>query len=101
MAAARPASLWGNRDFLKLWTGESISVFGSQFTGIALPVIALQLGATTIEFGILSALGTAPFLLFGLFVGVWVDRWARRPILIAGDVGRGVIVAAIAVLVLS
>ena len=97
----KPASLWRHRDFLKLWTGESISVFGSQFTGIALPVIALQLGATTIEFGILNALGTAPFLLFGLFVGVWVDRWARKPILIAGDVGRGIIVAAIAALFLS
>lgn len=95
------APLWRHRDFVKLWTGQSISVFGSQFTGIAFPVIALLLGATAIEFGILNALGTAPFLLFGLFVGVWVDRWARRPILIAGDLGRGVIVASIAVLLLS
>jgi len=97
----RPSTLWRHRDFLKLWTGETISVFGSAFTGIALPVVAVQLGATAIEFGILNALGTAPFLLFGLMVGVWVDRWARRPILIAGDVGRGVIVAAIAVLFLA
>lgn len=93
-------TLWRHRDFLKLWTGQSISVFGSQFTGIALPVVALQLGATSVEFGILNALETAPFLLFGLFVGVWVDRWSRKPILIAGDLGRGAIVAAIAVLFL-
>ena len=62
--------------------------------------MALRLGATSVEFGILNALGTAPFLLIGLFVGVWVDRWPRRPILIIGDIGRGLIVAAIAVLFL-
>ncbi len=95
---AAPPSLWGHRDFLKLWAGQSISVFGSQFTGIALPIVALQLGAGALEFGILNALGTAPFLLFGLVVGVWVDRWARKPVLIAGDLGRGLIVLSIAFL---
>ncbi len=95
-----PRGLWRHRDFLKLWIGQSISVFGSQFTGIAIPVVALQLGAGALEFGILNALGTAPFLLLGLFVGVWVDRWARKPILIAGDLGRGLIVLSIALLFL-
>ena len=97
-AKTKPATLWRHRDFLKLWVGESISVFGSQFTGIALPIIATDLGATTLQFGILNALGTAPFLMFGLIVGVWVDRWPRKPILIVGDVGRGFIVLGIAFL---
>ena len=58
--------------------------------GPRLPLTAvLILQATAVEMGFLNALGTIPFLLFGLVVGVWVDRTPRRPILIAGDIGRG------------
>ena len=38
--------------------------------------------------GLLSAAGSAPILLVGLFAGVWVDRLRRRPLIIAADVGR-------------
>src|SRR2546430_12071378 len=48
--------------------------------------------------GFLGAAGTVPFLLFGLLVGVWVDRRAKRSVLIFADLGRGTMVAAIAVL---
>ena len=41
--------------------------------------------------GILTAVGAVPALLLGLFAGVWVDRYRRRPILIAADVGRAVL----------
>jgi len=93
------ASLWRHRDFLKLWAGQTISVFGSQFTGVALPIVAvLALAATPAQMGLLNAFGTLPFLLFGLIVGVWIDRWPRRPVLILGDVGRGVVVLGIAAL---
>ncbi len=96
---ASPASLWRHRDFMLLWIGQSVSQVGNQFTGLALPLIAvLTLNATAGEMGVLGAMGTLPFLLFGLFVGVWVDRHPRRPILILADLGRGVVVATIAVL---
>nr|SBO97721.1 major facilitator superfamily MFS_1 [Nonomuraea gerenzanensis] len=50
---------------------------------MALPLTAVAvLDATPMEVGLLNALETLPFLLFGLFVGVMVDRWARRPILV-------------------
>ncbi len=99
---ASPATLWRHRDFMLLWTGQSVSVFGNQLTGFALPWIAVKaLDANTGEIGVLAALGTLPFLLFGLFVGVFVDRHHRRPILIVGDVGRGIIVASIAILAIG
>ena len=91
------SSLWRHADFMRLWIGQSVSQFGNQFTLLAVQIIAAaSLGATPAEMGLLAALGTLPFLLFGLPVGVWVDRHRRRPVLIAGDFGRGVIVAAIA-----
>ena len=94
-------TLWHHPDFLKLWIGQSVSQFGNQFTGLALQLFAVRvLLATPGQMGLLGALGTLPFLLFGLLVGVWVDRHRRRPILIAGDFGRGLVVASIAVLTL-
>ena len=96
---AAPATLWRHRDFMLLWIGQSVSVFGNQFTALALPIIAiLALGAGAAEMGILGAAGTAAFPLIGLFVGVWVDRHRRRPVLIAGDLGRGIIVGVVALL---
>ena len=98
-AMDRPvATLWRHTDFLKLWAGQTISVFGSQFTMLALPLIAaLTLHASPFEMGVLSALETAPFLLVGLFAGVFADRRRRRPILIVADIGRGLTLASIPV----
>lgn len=98
---ASSGNLWRHRDFMLLWVGQSVSQVGNQFTGLALPLIAvLMLDATAGEMGLLGAMGTLPFLLFGLLVGVWVDRHPRRPILILADLGRGTIVATVAGLVL-
>lgn len=92
MQPARP--LLKNQNFLRLWTGETISMFGSMITGVAYPLTAaLVLNATATEMGILYALETAPFLLIGLFAGAWIDRVRRRPVLIAADLGRAVLIA--------
>lgn len=88
--------LWGHGDFLKLWTAQTISVFGDRFSELAIPLIAvLTLGATPSQMGILTAVTRAPFLLIGLFAGVWVDRLPRRPILITGDLGRAAVLLSI------
>lgn len=89
-AAPAGATLWRNRDFLKLWGGETVSLFGSQVTSLAIPLAgALVLGATPAQMGFLSAAGFAPFLLLTLFAGVWIDRRRRRPTMIAANLGRG------------
>jgi MFS family permease len=81
--------LWSESDFLRLWAGQTISQFGTQVTLLALPLVAvLTLEASVFEIAVLSGLEYLPFIVFALPVGVWVDRLARRPILIVGDVGR-------------
>jgi len=81
-----------HRYFALLWTGQTISRFGSYITEIGLPVAALfLLRATPAQMGLLAALGALPGLLLGLFIGVWVDRLPRRPILIAADLGRALL----------
>src|SRR2546425_13027720 len=99
MRWARLSPLWRHRDFLLLWGGQSVSRIGDQFTGLAVPYLAgYILLATPVEMGILGAAGSVPFLLFGLVVGVWVDRRQRRAVLILADVGRGAMIATIALL---
>src|SRR6266550_1432964 len=91
-----------NRDFLKLWAGQSVSLFGSQVTRLALPLAAvLTLHAGAAQMGLLGAALLTPYLVFGLFAGVLVDRLRRRPILIAADVGRAALLAVIPVLAVT
>lgn len=86
-ALAQP--LRRNRNFRWLITGETISKAGDQLSGLALPVLAVTvLGATEWQMGLLSAAGSAAFLLFGLIAGAWVDRWMKRRVMIWADLIR-------------
>jgi MFS family permease len=85
-----PLGLLRQPDFAKLWSAETISQFGTQVSGLAIPLIAaVTLGVSPFEFGLLATIQFLPFILISLPAGVWVDRLRRRPILIIGDVGRG------------
>ncbi len=89
-------TLWHDREFLKLWAGQAVSELGSTVTRDAMPLLALLvLGATPLEMGVLSALSGLPVLLFGVAAGVWVDRLRRRPLMIAADLSRAVLLALI------
>src|SRR5215469_13273582 len=93
-----PARLWRQRDFLLLWSGQSISQLGSQVTVWALPLTAvLLLHASPLQTGLLTAASIAPYVAAGLFAGAWVDRVARRPLMVAADVGRALLLVSIPV----
>src|SRR2546426_9554747 len=95
-ATVQRETLWRNPNFLKLWTSETISQFGSQFTGLALPLTAIIiLNADSTELGILTLAGTIPWLIFGLLVGVWVDRHRKQRIMVTSNILRGSILALI------
>jgi MFS family permease len=87
-------NLWRHPDFLKLWAGQSVSLFGSLLTRFALPLLAaLLLGAGAGQMALLAAAEVVPGLLLGFVAGVWVDRLRRRPLLIAADIGRALALA--------
>ena len=88
--------LWRHPDFLKLWSAETVSQFGTQVSLLALPLAAIiVLDATAFQVAALGTVEFLPFILFTLPAGVWVDRLPRRPILIAGDFGRAALLASI------
>jgi MFS family permease len=90
------AILWRQPDFRYLWAAQAVSLAGSAVTSLALPLTAaLLLGASPAQMGLLGAATGAPALLFSLVVGAWVDRWPRRPILVAADVARALLLGTI------
>ena len=103
MRLRRPTSgLWGHRDFLSLWSAETISQFGSQISALALPLVAiLVLDSSAFAVAALGTIEFLPFILFSLPAGVWVDRLPRKPILVAGDLGRALLLATVPVAYLA
>ena len=82
----------------ELWTAQTVSQFGSQVSGLAIPLVAIVLlHATPFEVALLGVVEFLPFVLISLPAGVWVDRMRRRPILIVGDAGRAFVLATIPV----
>ncbi len=88
-----------HRDFLMLWTGQSLSLFGDQFMVIALPLIAVQLiGVSASQAALLPFAFLSPFLLFGLPAGVIVERLPRRITMIVCNIIQAGIFIAVSVL---
>jgi MFS family permease len=81
-----------------LLAGQATSELGSQVGSIALPLVAvLDLGASPLQVGVLTAAGTISFAVAGLPAGVWVDRLPRRPVLVGADLVRGLTLATVPV----
>ena len=81
----RPRSLWRNRDFLLLWSGQLISTAGTQVTGLALPLLILALTNSPAQAGIVAACSSLPRFLLALPAGALVDRWDRKRVMIVCD----------------
>lgn len=95
-ASATPPSLWRDRDFRRLWAGQTASQLGSQAGQVTLPLLAVvALNADATQLGALRAVQQMPILLFSLFVGAWVDRWRSRDVMVLADFGRAVALTAI------
>jgi MFS family permease len=95
-AAPTSASLWRNRDYLLLWVGQTLSDTGSAVSELAFPLLVLALTHSVAQAGFVAALRALPALLLTLPAGVLVDRWDRRRIMIACDVGRALALGSIA-----
>lgn len=92
-------SVWRQPGFALLWAGEGTSQLGAQLAAIAMPIIAVtMLHATDAEMGYLTAAQTAAFLLVALPAGAWLDRSAKRHVMIVADLVRAAAIAVIPLL---
>ena len=96
LPASRP--LMRDRDFLKMFVSEGSAGVGSQVSLLALPLAAIVLlHSSAFEVGTLAALGTLPYLLFGLPAGAFLERVRRRPVLLYSALGRAAVLAVVPV----
>jgi len=94
----RRDGLWRNAGFVQLWGAATVSTFGSLVTRTALPFTAiLLLDASPSAIGVLRVAELLPGFLLGLVAGAWVDRLRRKPILIATDLGRALLIVTVPV----
>ncbi len=95
-------SLWRHRDFMKLWSAQTISQFGDEVTQLAIPFVAvLTLEVSPFQLGLLGVFQFLPFILLTIPAGVWVDRMRRKPILIGADIGRAILLTSIPIAFLA
>jgi MFS family permease len=79
-----------------------VSLIGTQVSVLALPLTAiLVLGATPQQLGLLGAAEFSPFLVVTLLAGAWIDRRRKRPVLVAADLGRALLLGLVPVLSLA
>lgn len=99
MPAAALPSLWRNRPYMALLTGETVQGFGVEIAQVALPIIAVTyLMASEVQMGMLAAAEGIAFLILSLPVGALVDRVSRRRVMVWANVVRALTMAAIPVL---
>ena len=94
LAAGRALpSIWKNREYMLLWSGQVASNLGSSATTVVYPLLILALTDSPKAAGFAAALRAIPFLVLSLPVGALIDRWDRRRVMMLSNVGRAIAVS--------
>ena len=85
-------SVFRNRSFTLLWTGQLISAMGSALTALAASILVFRLTGSALSVGLMLIATSAPTVLIGLFAGVFVDRFDRKRIMLGSDLLRAILI---------
>ena len=88
MSAKRPTRLWRNRDYLLLWSGQTVSSVGTGVSRLAFPLLVLDLTRSAAQAGVVGALEALPYIFLSLPAGALIDRWDRKRVMVLCDIGR-------------
>lgn len=89
------------RDFRYLWLAQSASVIGDCIVLVALGLFVIDLTGSATDLGLVLAAQSVPLVAFLLIGGVWADRLPRHRLMIATDLVRFTLHAALAFLIFS
>lgn len=84
------------RPFFTIWTGQAISLLGSQMVQFALIWWLTKTTASAIVLTTATLVALLPSVVLGPFVGALVDRWNRRKILLISDSGIALVTLGLA-----
>jgi MFS family permease len=88
-------------DFRWFFSGQSVSLFGSAMVPVALAFAVLDASGSTSDLGIVLASRMIPLLAFLLIGGAVADRFSRRTVLVAANLGSGLTQGAVAAVLLT
>jgi MFS family permease len=102
-SAAQPStfSVFRNRNFSLLWTGQLVSTAGSALTSLTAGILVYRVTGSAMSVGLMMMATTLPTLLLGLIAGVFVDRFDRRRVMMTADLLRAMLVFLIPLLIPS
>jgi MFS family permease len=84
-----------NRNFALLWGGQFISQMGDRLAMVAFPWLVYRSTDSAFSTGVTLALYTLPYVVFGLFAGVVIDRFNKRALMICADLARAALVLSV------
>jgi len=101
VAAARvsPTAVFRKRDFALMWVAQLVSTAGSSLTDLAAGIYVYQQTNSAFLVGVTLMATAVPSLVVGLIAGVFVDRYDRRSVMIASNLGQAIVVAIIPFLI--
>ncbi|GHJ55000.1 MFS transporter [Micromonospora chersina] len=100
MTATLPAGRLGP-DFHRLWIASAVSNLGDGVTLVAAPLLVASLNPDPAAVAAAALAPQLPWLLLSLLSGALVDRLDRRRLIIAVNIGRALVLAALAGAVLA
>jgi hypothetical protein len=93
-------TLWHNRDYMILWSGQAISLVGTGITQTAFPLLVWDRTHSALQVGLVGAMDLLPYVFLSLLAGALVDRWNRKWVMILCDSGRALNLASLLVALL-
>ena len=87
--------LFGTASFFRLWIAQVVSSLGDWIGFFAITAIAARLGGSSsgVAVGVVLSARLIPGFFLGPVIGVVVDRWNRKRMMVACDIGRGLVLA--------
>lgn len=89
-------SLWQQRNFMLLWSGQLVSWVGTEVSGIALPLVVLALTGSPTQAGAVAAMRGLVYVFWAIPAGIVIDRWDRRIVMVVANLGSGLAIGSIA-----
>lgn len=77
-----------NGNWIRLWTGQTISQLGDFVSDIALPLLVYEITRSPLGLGLGFGIEMLPLIVIGPFAGVLADRVNRRTLLLVADIAR-------------
>ncbi|MDX8362570.1 MFS transporter [Cytobacillus sp. IB215316] len=80
--------MFKNRNFLLLWSGQLVSIFGNRFSELVIPLIILHVTDSPLKAGVVAVSTHIAPLLFSIPAGVWIEQRSKKTVALVSELIR-------------